>query len=166
MYKVTVGNEKENQIEFTASSIQMNGETILWDMISTGDRRFHIIMSNHSYSCEIVSVDAKKKSFEIKVNGVMHLVNVKDQFDELLHQLGMDKIASKKVNDIKAPMPGLVLKIIIAEHQEINEGDSVLILEAMKMENVIKSPGAGIVKSIKVKERDAVEKNHVLIELM
>src|SRR5258706_7020339 len=164
MYKVTVGNENESQIEFTGSGIQMNGESIAWDMIATGERRFHVIMNNTSYNCEVLSADSKKKSFEIKVNGVVHVVNVKDQFDELLHQLGMDKVASRKVNDIKAPMPGLVLKIMISEHQEIKEGDSVLILEAMKMENVIKSPGAGIVKTIKVRERDAVEKNQVLIE--
>lgn len=69
------------------------------------------------------------------------------------------------MNVIKAPMPGLVLKIMISENQDINEGDSVLILEAMKMENVIKSPGTGKVKIIKVKERDAVEKNEVLVEL-
>jgi biotin carboxyl carrier protein len=62
-------------------------------------------------------------------------------------------------------MPGLVLKIMISEQDTITEGDSVLILEAMKMENVIKSPGSGKVKSIKVKERDAVEKNQVLMEL-
>lgn len=73
--------------------------------------------------------------------------------------------ATHKVNVIKAPMPGLVLKIMISENQDINEGDSVLILEAMKMENVIKSPGTGKVKIIKVKERDAVEKNEVLVEL-
>jgi biotin carboxyl carrier protein len=165
MYKVNVGDNEENQIDFTTSGIQVNGQWIGWDMITTGNRRFHVIMNNGSYNCEVVSADSRKKSFEIKVNGVVHRVNVKDQFDELLHQLGMDKIASHKVNDIKAPMPGLVLKIMIAEKQEIKEGDSVLILEAMKMENVIKSPGAGIVKSIKVKERDAVEKNEVLIEL-
>ena len=165
MFKVTIDNEKENQIEFPASGIQINGETISWDLISTGDGHFHIIMNNHSYSCEIISTDARRRSFEIKVNSVIHRVSVKDRFDELLHQLGMDKMASKKVNHIKAPMPGLVLKIMIAEQQEIKGGDSVLILEAMKMENVIKSPGAGIVKSIKVKERDAVEKNQVLIEL-
>jgi len=165
MYKVKTGDQNEMEIEFTEAGIQLNGLTVSWDVISTGDRRFHVLMNDRSYVCEVVSVDAHKKSFEIKVNGVMQQVDVRDRFDELLHQLGMDKIASHKVNDIKAPMPGLVLKIMISEQQTINEGDSVLILEAMKMENVIKSPGAGKIKSIKVKERDAVDKNQVLIEL-
>jgi biotin carboxyl carrier protein len=165
MFKVTVDDSDESQVEFNAAGIQLNGEVVAWDMITTGDRRFHVIMNNQSFNCEVISADARKKSFEIKVNGITHQVNVKDQFDELLHQLGMDKVATHKVNDIKAPMPGLVLKIMISEQQEIKEGDSVVILEAMKMENVIKSPGSGVIKLIKVKERDAVEKNQVLIEL-
>jgi biotin carboxyl carrier protein len=165
MFKVNTGDQNEMQIEFTEAGVQLNGSVVSWDMISTGDRRFHVLMNNKSYVCEVVSVDSHKKSFEIKVNGVTQQVEVRDRFDELLHQLGMDKPANHKVNDIKAPMPGLVLKIMINEQQTINEGDSVLILEAMKMENVIKSPGSGKIKSIKVKERDAVEKNQVLIEL-
>ena len=63
-------------------------------------------------------------------------------------------------------MPGLVLKLMAKEGDEIKTGDSLLILEAMKMENVIKSRGEGKIKHIRVKERDAVEKNQVLIELV
>jgi biotin carboxyl carrier protein len=62
-------------------------------------------------------------------------------------------------------MPGLVLKLFVKEGDEIKEGDSHLILEAMKMENVIKSPGNGKVKLIRVTERSAVEKNQELIEV-
>jgi biotin carboxyl carrier protein len=165
MFKVTVDDGKEKQVEFTKAGIQLDDAVISWDAISTGEHRYHVLMNDRSFVCEIVSVDHNKKTFEIKVNGTMHLVNVRDRFDELLHQLGMDKMSAHKVNDIKAPMPGLVLKIMISEQQMIQEGDSVLILEAMKMENVIKSPGSGKVKSVRVKERDAVEKNQVLIEL-
>ena len=165
MYKVKVNEESEQQIEISGKEILLNGKSIAWDQIETGKNRFHILRNNHSYVCEVLSADQQKKSFEIKVNGKTCRVILKDRFDELLHHLGMDKVAAHKVNLIRAPMPGLVLKLIVNAGEEIKEGDSLLILEAMKMENVIKSPGAGTVKLIRVKERDAVEKNQVMIEL-
>ena len=76
----------------------------------------------------------------------------------------MDKLASTKVNDVKAPMPGLILSMSVAEGDEVKKGDPLLILEAMKMENVIKSPSDGVIKSIKAAQGDSVEKNEVLIQ--
>ncbi|MFI5136089.1 MAG: biotin/lipoyl-containing protein [Chitinophagales bacterium] len=165
MYKVKVNEDAERQVEISGKEISLNGKAIQWDQIAIGKNRFHILRNNQSYVCEVLTADTQKKSFELKVNGKIFHADVKDRFDELLHQLGMDKAAANKVNVIKAPMPGLVLKIIAKEGDEIKAGDSLLILEAMKMENIIKSPGAGIVKMIWVKERDAVEKSQVLIEL-
>jgi len=90
---------------------------------------------------------------------------LKDKYDELLQQLGMDKMFAQKVNDLKAPMPGLVLDILVSEGQAIQKGDSLLILEAMKMENNLKATNDAVVKKIKVLKGDKVEKNTVLIEL-
>ena len=70
----------------------------------------------------------------------------------------------KKLNEIKAPMPGLILDIKVEVGQEVKKGDPILILEAMKMENILKSPGDGIVKAIKVKVKDNVEKGQLLLE--
>jgi biotin carboxyl carrier protein len=77
--------------------------------------------------------------------------------------MGLDAVSKPKVNDVKAPMPGLVLSIKVQEGMEVKKGDPILILEAMKMENIIKSPVDGIVKSIAVKEKQAVDKNQTLI---
>ena len=78
--------------------------------------------------------------------------------------MGFEVGVSKRVNDIKAPMPGLILDIAVNVGQEVKENDSLLILEAMKMENNIVSPRDGIIKSIDVSQGDAVEKNQLLIE--
>jgi biotin carboxyl carrier protein len=68
------------------------------------------------------------------------------------------------VNEIKAPMPGLILEINVAEGAEVKENDALLILEAMKMENVLNSPRDGVIKSISVAQGETVDKNALLIE--
>ena len=72
---------------------------------------------------------------------------------------------TQKVTDVKAPMPGLVLGVSVEIGQEVQKGDGLLILEAMKMENVIKSVGEGIVKAIHIEQGKAVEKGQLLIEM-
>ena len=86
-----------------------------------------------------------------------------DQFDELLHQLGMDNLNTATISEIKAPMPGLVLRILASVGQEVQKGGNLLVLEAMKMENIIKAPADVIIKSVKVNPGDKVEKNQVMM---
>ena len=81
----------------------------------------------------------------------------------LLQSMGLDTTSSRKLNEIKAPMPGLVVRITVEEGTEVKKGDSLLVLEAMKMENVIKAPGDAVVGKIKVNAGQAVEKNQLLI---
>ena len=76
----------------------------------------------------------------------------------------MDNLTNAVAKELKAPMPGLVLKIEVEVGQTIKEGDALVVLEAMKMENVLKSPADVVIKSIGVTEGNAVEKNEVLIE--
>jgi biotin carboxyl carrier protein len=76
----------------------------------------------------------------------------------------MNTAVGSKINTIKAPMPGLIIDLKVQAGSTVKAGDPLLILEAMKMENIIKSSGEGIVKSVKVKKGDSVEKGEVLIE--
>jgi biotin carboxyl carrier protein len=78
--------------------------------------------------------------------------------------MGMNKTIANTISDIKAPMPGLILQILVKSGMLIKKGDPVLILEAMKMENIIKSPVSGVIKEIKAKEKESVAKNQILIE--
>lgn len=167
MLKVKVNNKQEHTIEFenkTAGTI--DGEPFSWDVITVKEGSFHIIKDHKSYNVEVEKADIKEKTFTISVNGNKYQLAVKDKFDELLHSLGLDAMASKKVNEIKAPMPGLVLEVKINEGDTVKKGDAILVLEAMKMENNIKSPTDGIVKKIHVKKGMAVEKNQVLINFI
>ena len=165
MYKVVVNDEFNYDIEKDKDSFVINNEKVDWDIVKQQNGGYNIIWNNKVYNAEILKTEAETKSFSIKVNGNIYTVAVKDKYDLLLKELGLENLASSKVNEIKAPMPGLVLNIMVSKGQELKKGDSVLILEAMKMENVLKSPGDGIIKTIKVEQAQAVEKNQVLIEL-
>jgi len=140
-------------------------EDLTWDSVEVEPGRFNILYNNRSYSAVVLSADYENKSFAVRIDSHTFNLNVKDRFDLLAEQLGFSAKSSKKANEIKAPMPGMVLSVLVGEGQEVKMGESVLILEAMKMENVIKAPADCTVKHVKVKQGIAVEKNQVLIEL-
>lgn len=165
MYQVKVNNDKTYNVDLQDGELVLDGNSINWDLTRMSDGSIHIIHNDKSYRVRLVKADYETKSLVVRVNDNDYELAVKDRFDLLLSKLGMSDLASAKVNDIKAPMPGLVLKIIAEVGQELKKGDQVLILEAMKMENVLKSPGDGVIKAIKVKQGDAVDKGHILVEL-
>ena len=134
------------------------------DAVETSTNKYHILQNNSSIKANIVSSDFNKKTYSVKVNNNTYDVVLNDALDQQIVALGFEIGASKKVNDIKAPMPGLILEINVTEAQEVKEDDPLLILEAMKMENVINSPRDGVIKSIKVSQGNTVEKNALLIE--
>lgn len=141
---------------------EVNGEL---DIIPTADGRFHIIKDNLSYNAEVLSTNYNDKVFQLKINGVIYEVRLADEYDQLVKRLGLTVVSQRVVKDITAPMPGLVLEVSTEAGQEVEEGTPLLILEAMKMENVIKAPGPGVVKSVNVTKGEAVEKNYLLIEM-
>lgn len=165
--KAKVNSRSEFLIEQDANSenYSINGQPVVIDLLKLNAATYHLIKDNKSYTIEVVYADNATKTFSIKINNQLHKVELKDRYDDLLHQLGFDKQLTQKVNDIKAPMPGLVKDILVVEGQEIKAGDSVIILEAMKMENVLKCSTNAVVKSIKVKKGSTVEKNQVMIML-
>ena len=79
--------------------------------------------------------------------------------------MGIKRTFEAVNTDIKAPMPGKVLSVVVTEGDEVKKGDAILILEAMKMENVLKAEGDCIIKKVLVNKEESVEKNQVLIEL-
>jgi biotin carboxyl carrier protein len=168
MYSVTVNGNKNFKTDMQLSGTQLsgtiNGNAVLGDLIKVNDYQFHLIKNGTSYNVDVIKLNALEKTIVIKVNSQKFSLQLKDKYDELLHSLGLDAMASKKINEIKAPMPGMVLNILVAEGQEVKKGDALLILEAMKMENILKSPSDGVIKKIVAIKGHAVEKNQLLIQ--
>jgi len=155
-YKVNVNNTFDIDI----SSQQISN----LDAIKDSHSEFHVLQDDKSYKCQIIESNFNSKSYKVKVNNSTYNINIFNELDSLIKEMGFEIGASKKVNDIKAPMPGLILDINVVIGQEVKEDDALLILEAMKMENVIISPRNGIIKSISVNKGAAVDKNQLLIE--
>ncbi|MFC3561547.1 acetyl-CoA carboxylase biotin carboxyl carrier protein subunit [Pedobacter jamesrossensis] len=164
MYKIKVNDKFPFDVDPRDSDLLINGESISIDICDIGIISNHVIYNNKSFNTELVEVNKAEKTCLIKVNGNTYKVQVEDQFDRLLKQLGLDNLATNKIAEVKAPMPGLVLNVIVQEGAEIKKGDNLLVLEAMKMENILKSSTDGVVKKVLVKQGDKVEKNQILIQ--
>jgi biotin carboxyl carrier protein len=158
-------NNHEYDIVPADGGMNVNGVEMKPDILELSSQKMHILLNNKSYGVELASMDIAQKEMTIKVNGSLYQVKLKDRYDELLHQLGMDAKVGKKTNEIKAPMPGMVLRMMVKQGDTIAKGDGLLVLEAMKMENIIKAPADGVIKQLMVAERDKVEKNQVMIQL-
>ena len=163
MYKLKINDKTEYKVENNRDKLLINDKEISADIQQLNESVYHVINDMGSYNAEVVSFDKEAKTAQIKVNGNLYTIIAQDQFDILLDQLGMSAINANKVSDIKAPMPGLVLKLLVSEGMQVKKGDNLFVLEAMKMENIIKSPADVTVKSVKIKPGDKVEKGQVLL---
>jgi biotin carboxyl carrier protein len=135
------------------------------DIVRAGEAGFHLLHDNKSYVISILNTDYHNKSVSLSINGNPYEVKIQDEFDQRLKEMGLLAVSSQRVNSINAPMPGLIMDIMVQEGQEITEGTPLLVLSAMKMENILLSHGEGIVKNIAVKKDDAVEKGQLIIEM-
>lgn len=163
MLEFTLPTGKKTIVSFKEENIIIDEKTRDWNWIRISDHQFHVIYGYDSLTVDIVSVNKEEKSVRLKVNGKEITLKGKNQMDLLLEKLGFDKVKNLKINELKAPMPGLILDIPVSVGSEVKKGDKLLVLEAMKMENVIKAPANVKIASVKVKVGDNVEKNQLLI---
>ncbi|MCX2720400.1 acetyl-CoA carboxylase biotin carboxyl carrier protein subunit [Lentiprolixibacter aurantiacus] len=155
-FKVKVNEELEYQLNLEDLSSL--------DALATSPTSYHVLVDSKPFTAQILQSDFHKKSYEIKINSNTYSITIEDKLDLLIDQMGFALSSARNISSIEAPMPGLILEISVEVGQEVQEDDPLLILEAMKMENVITSPRAGIIKSIQVSQGDAVDKDNLLIE--
>ena len=165
MLKLTVNDKITFPVAQEDGSMLINGTVAEWDASWQPNGLVSVLYNGKSYTAIVENVYRKNKEVSLRINGQLYKTMIKEPIDQLLSNMGMDMKAMAKAEPIKAPMPGMVLKILVSPGQQINKGDGLVILEAMKMENILKATTAATVKAIRVNERTAVEKGAVLIEL-
>lgn len=156
-FKVVVNGEME--FFFTKEEIDS------LDVKQYSPSSYHVIKDHRSYKTQLLHPDFLNKSYTVKINSHSFEVKISNELDLLIEDMGLTLAAAHVVNDIKAPMPGLILDVQVKEGDEVKEGDYLLVLEAMKMENTLTAPRDGIVKSITVQKGETVDKNQLLIEM-
>ena len=138
-------------------------QTSSWDWKSIGDGVFDVRMGRRNLRVELVEGPDVQGHVLVRVNGVERQLQVLDRQQLLLESLGMTNNEENVLTEVVAPMPGKVLSVEVAISDSVSEGQALLVLEAMKMENVIRSPREGVIKKIEVEAGVAVEKGSVLI---
>ena len=139
-------------------------EVLALDGVKSSENQWHILHDNQSYKAELIASNFYDKTYTIEVNNRIYEVQISDDLDLLIKAMGFENTGAKHSNELNAPMPGLILEVYVEVGQTVKEDDPLLILEAMKMENMITSPRDGNIKSIMAVKGDAVEKDYLLIE--
>jgi biotin carboxyl carrier protein len=164
MKAIINGKEYEVTLPKDGSNATINGKEVKLDWYSPAKGMYHFLFHSKSYNAEVVEYDENKKSVIVKINNRRIAAQLKDESDELLEKLGIVS-SIHKTETIKAPMPGLVLQVMVKVGDTVQKSDGLLVLEAMKMENLLKPPSNGVIKAIHVTKGMKVEKNQVLMEI-
>ena len=155
-FKVKVNSSLEFDISDDDIS-KLNAEKI-------AEKKYHVLQNNKPFKAKLIESNFNRKKYSIKINKYSYDVDISNPLDLLIEKMGFTYGSTKQVDFIKAPMPGLILDIHVKEGQGVKEDDPLLILEAMKMENVITSPRDGLIKSVNMSKGDTIDKGHLLIE--
>ena len=162
MYKTSLG---EYNFDIVPGSITtLNGVDKKVFFAEEGKKSFLINIDGRTKQADLVKLDKEAKQVVLRIEGKKYTIQIKEPIDILLDQLGMKIGNAKKINNLKAPMPGMIIKILAKEGEYYKSGDPLLVLEAMKMENVFKAAADVRIKSIRIEEKHTVEKGEVLME--
>jgi biotin carboxyl carrier protein len=161
-------NEKEFKAKFKNSNpnIEINNNPYQVELIKKIAGNVFAFSVNNKM-CQIEFELNEFGTSRLILDGIAFKIDITNETKKLLNQYIRESGVGTEsgVTLIKAPMPGLVVKILIEEGQSIKKGDKIIIVEAMKMENSLQSLIDGTVKSVKVKEGQAVDKDTVMIEI-
>lgn len=162
MRVIVDGQERNVNIDSIEGKGRLDNKEFDIEISKEEDLFYRLERDGKVYNVQVLPGDNEKKP-KIRVNGLSYTIELIDKYDELIKSLGMEKFTKVEIKELKSPMPGLVIKLDVKVGDDIVKGDPIMILEAMKMENVIKSRGEGKVAEVFVKEGQAVEKNELLI---
>ena len=149
------------QVDFTLDINKSNP----FDCQAVEGNKYHILNGSASYKAELVNQDFGERSYTIQIGSNVYSIKIQTDLDKMIRSMGYELSSENAANDIKAPMPGIILEIKVQTGDTVKKGDTLLILEAMKMENAILSPKDGVIKSVWSNAGDTVDKNKLLIEL-
>ena len=134
------------------------------DLFIQSGNKFHLIHENNSHHADLIDSDFLNRTYSIRINSNIYTVKIQRPIDDVVHKMGYALRSAKTVDSIKAPMPGIIIDLRVEKGQTVKKGDTLLILEAMKMENAIVSPKDTTIKEVYTTVGETVDKNKLLID--
>lgn len=162
-YVSTIGTKKKNVIISEKNTVIVDQKEFPYTFSKISDNSYLLNIGNKVYDIAVHQLNNGKWGFLI--DGHYFETTVRTTLQEKANELLNIKISKNHHDIIKAPMPGMIVKIKKNPGDSIEIGESVLILEAMKMENDMRAPSSGIIKEIFVKEGNSVEKDTILLSI-
>jgi acetyl/propionyl-CoA carboxylase alpha subunit len=152
---ILVNNNKA--LELSAENLkEMN-------IVQLDEHHYHIIHNNCGISGKIINIDLNQKKVLVEINNKRHEIQIQDRLDQTIASMGLNKMNVNTDVSLKAPMPGLVLKVWVRSGDFVKKGDNLVTLEAMKMENILKANADGYIQSVHSSQGEKVNKGQLLI---
>lgn len=124
----------------------------------------HLLLTDGTREYEVWLVEKDSKYWKLNVDGTEILIEKQERLASLFEKIGFEEESKDKISEIKAPMPGAIVEVLVAKDQEIEINDPLVILEAMKMENIIRATAQGTVSDVLVESGSVVQKNEILVK--
>lgn len=161
----TILDEETKELNFDEEqqTVEIDGAEHQYEFIKQDDHRYLLRIGKQLFKLDDVSID--KHTVEFQFNGQWMQVQVRNEQDLLMDEMGFKSAAELGEGELNAPMPGKILEIMPSEGDTVEEGQPVVILEAMKMENELKAPTSGVITAISVEVGQNVEKNEPILEI-
>ncbi len=163
MKYITTINDRRFEIEVrNDGTVWVNGEQRDVDFLPLTDSLFSIIMNSTSHEAVVEETDG---NYEVLMGGRQYSGTVIDERSQLLRSRRGGLEADSGEISIRAPMPGLIVVIPVSEGEAVTAGQTLVILESMKMQNELKAPRDGTVQRISVEPGQTVEQKKILITM-
>ena len=160
-YSYTI-NEKNYTVDLQAKNAKIFESDQSVELLSLEGN--HAVVSNGNQTFEIWVVEEQPSYRIINIDGVEIKIEKRERLADLFEKIGYQEDAKSSISEIKAPMPGTIVDFLVKEGQDIEANDPILILEAMKMENIIRATSAATVTEVVATPGSVVQKNDTLIK--
>jgi biotin carboxyl carrier protein len=163
-YITTIGDKEFNVEVLDSRHVSVDGKVMEVDFESiSGQPVYSLLIDGKSYEAFVYSGE---EEWQVLLLGQQYPAQVEDAREKRLKTAAGGAQSGSGEFQLKAPMPGLVVAIPVEEHQQVEKGQVLLVLESMKMQNELRSPRAGKVERIKIKAGESVEQRQVLLSIV
>ena len=161
MIKTRINNKNTFRVEKKGEEYYVNDSFHKCDIQKVEDNIYLLHLNNTTFLAHITQTD---NDLVININHNEYQLEIQDENDLILEKLGINQKTVKRHEQLHAPMPGLIIDIMVKNGDVVKSGQPLIILKAMKMENIIKSPHDGVITEVFVKKDQKIEKDAVMIQ--